>query len=190
MKGNLKVPKYSNGYPILNGYTKYEWSGLSTSAYAIYNLDNNNSYNYVLLYNWYAVNDNRNISPEKWHVPTDDEWKQLEIYLGMSQSEVDKNGNWRGTNEGGELKETGTDHWKDPNVGATNGSNFTALPGGYRDDTIGNYDALGSSGYFWLSTESNSDVAWTRKLSSSTGKVGRYNFFRKENGLSVRCIRN
>ena len=34
------------------------------------------------MYNWYAVNDNRNIAPEGWHVSTEAEWQTLEDYLG------------------------------------------------------------------------------------------------------------
>jgi len=41
-----------------------------------------------------------------WHLPNDDEWKELEIYLGMRQSQADGT-EWRGTEKGGKLKETG-----------------------------------------------------------------------------------
>jgi len=54
------------------------------------------------LYNWYAISDSRNIAPEGWHVPTVEEFKELEMYLGMGQSEVNKRG-WHGTNEGSKL---------------------------------------------------------------------------------------
>lgn len=48
-------------------------------------------------------------------MPSDDEWKELEMYLGMSQADADSEG-WRGTDEGGKLKETGTTHWDIPNT--------------------------------------------------------------------------
>ena len=37
-------------------------------------------------------------------MPTDEEWKKLEMYLGMSRSEADES-DYRGTDEGGKLKE-------------------------------------------------------------------------------------
>ena len=43
--------------------------------------------------------------PTGWHLPGDEEWKTLEMYLGMSQSEADDI-SWRGTDEGTKLKST------------------------------------------------------------------------------------
>jgi uncharacterized protein (TIGR02145 family) len=63
------------------------------------------------------------IAPEGWPVPTHDDWKKLEMFLGMSASESAR-GPWRGTDEGGKLKETGMAHWKSPNYGATDEFNI------------------------------------------------------------------
>ena len=49
--------------------------------YTFYDNDSSNIAIYGNLYNWYAVDDNRGICPEYWHVPSDEEWKQLEMYL-------------------------------------------------------------------------------------------------------------
>jgi hypothetical protein len=49
---------------------------------------------------------------------------------------------------GGKLKETGTSHWLDPNIGATNESGFTALPGGQRDNQ-GIFSMMGIVGFWW-----------------------------------------
>jgi uncharacterized protein (TIGR02145 family) len=87
MMENLKVTHYRNGDPIPHVPNIGEWYGLSSGAYCDYNNDPGNVETYGRLYNWYAVDDSRNIAPEGWHVPTDDEWKQLEMYLGMSQAE-------------------------------------------------------------------------------------------------------
>ncbi len=89
------VTHYRNGDPIPNVTDDGTWRTLSTGAYCNYNSDKADAALYGRLYNWYAVDDSRSIAPEGWHVATDDEWKQLEMYLGMSQAEADSEG-WRG----------------------------------------------------------------------------------------------
>ena len=89
MAENLKVTRYRNGDEISHVTDNISWNNLSASAYCNYDHDVGNASNYGVLYNWYAVNDSRNIAPIGWHVPTDEEWKTLEMYLGMSQSQAD-----------------------------------------------------------------------------------------------------
>ena len=55
------------------------------------------------------MNDARGLCPVDWQVPSDDELQELEMYLGMSESEANSEG-LRGTDEGGKLKEEGTEH--------------------------------------------------------------------------------
>jgi uncharacterized protein (TIGR02145 family) len=187
MMENLKVTHYRNGEPIEHVTDGGTWSGLSSGAYCEY--DNNPSHvaTYGRLYNWYAVDDSRNIAPAGWHVPTDEEWKQLEMYLGMSQAEADAAG-WRGTDEGGKLKDTGTIHWFSPNIGATNESGFSALPGGYRH-IYGSFDGMGDIAAFWSSSEFHSLSAWYRALKFSSSQVARHYLY-KQHGFSVRCVRD
>ena len=187
MAENLKVTHYRNGDPIPHVTDDGEWSGLGTGAYCEYGNDPGNVETYGRLYNWYAVDDSRNIAPAGWHVPTDAEWKQLEMYLGMSQAEADAIG-WRGTDEGGKLKEAGTTHWASPNEGATNESGFTALPGGYRLYD-GSFYHMGYLAYFWCSSEYDSYEAWNHYLNNGTSQVGRRNLV-KRRGFSVRCVRD
>jgi len=189
MAENLKVTHYRNGEPIPNVTNNAEWAGLSTGAYCSYNNNNDNVNDYGLMYNWHAVNDNRNLAPEGWHVPTEEDWQQLDKYLGMSDSEI--NGTrYRGTDEGGKLKETGTLHWNSPNTGATNSSGFSALPGGFRH-LDGSFYSIGVEGYWWSSTEhhNNEDVAWVRKLAYTNSNLDRA-AFDAHAGYSVRCIRD
>ncbi len=125
------------------------------------------------------------ICPTGWHLPTDTEWKTMEMELGMSQEEADNSG-LRGTDEGGKMKEAGTTHWLSPNTGATNSSGFTGLPGGYRSN--GSFYYLGVIGYWWSSSE-NGPGAQTRRLADDSEQVARYNFS-KAFGRSVRCLKN
>jgi uncharacterized protein (TIGR02145 family) len=187
MAENLKVTHYrnNNSIPIVtNGAV---WGGLTTGAYC----DPNNNAGYVStfgrLYNWYAVNDSRKIAPAGWHVPSDDEWKQLEIYLGMNVAELDLTG-YRGTTEGGALKDVGTTLWSSPNSGATNESGFSALPAGLRD-YVGNFYDMTNYGSFWSSTQSDGSSAWERHLYYSYPTIYRF-AYAKPFGFSVRCVKD
>lgn len=187
MMENLKVTHYRNGDPIPNVTDNGAWGDLTTGAYCDYNNDPANVATYGRLYNWYAVDDGRNIAPEGWHVPSDTEIKQLEMYLGMSQAEADAE-DYRGTDEGGKLKETGTTHWNAPNYGATNESGFSALPGGGRYPG-GMFHDVGGDALYWSSTESFSDRAWRRRLNYEYSQIHR-NYIIKQNAFSVRCVRD
>lgn len=110
------------------------------------------------------------------------------MYLGMSQSDADTTG-WRGTDEGGKLKETGTTHWNSPNTGATNESGFSALPGGYRYYYDGKFYGIGYGAIYWSSTESNSGNAWGRTLHYDYSDVFR-SYYYKRNGVSIRLVRD
>ena len=85
-------------------------------AYCAYENNEDYSQTYGYLYNWYTVNDSRNIAPEGWHVPSDEEWMELEMQLGMSQSDANSQG-VRGEKEnvGGKLKKANTNLWEYPN---------------------------------------------------------------------------
>lgn len=184
MAENLKVTRYRNGESIPNITDNGEWSNLSTGAYCAYNNDNSNIEKYGLLYNWYAVVDSSNIAPEGWHVPTDADWKELEMYLGMSQSETDAI-QWRGSDEGSKLK--AKSGWYSSGNG-TNESGFTALPGGYRDSN-GAFSSIVQYGYWWSSTGYTATYAWSRRLYCYNSAIGRGTIY-KRSGLSVRLVRD
>lgn len=177
MAENLKVTHYRNGDTIPNVTSGAPGTpGPITGAYFEYNNDANNVATYGRLYNWYAVNDSRNIAPAGWHVPTRDEWLTLVEYLGGYDV------------AGGKLKEAGTAHCNSPNTSATNESGFTALPGGYC--YYGSYSfQMGSAGYFWTSEKSNVSTAWGRELSCTGSEVYRVSID-KRLGLSIRCVRD
>jgi uncharacterized protein (TIGR02145 family) len=87
---------------------------------------------------------------------------------------------------GGKMKETGTEHWSEPNTGATNESGFTALPGGKR---WAQWNDFGTGCYFWSSTENSPGDAFSRSLQFNNHNVG-YGMDYKSNGLSVRCVKD
>jgi len=191
MVENLKVTRYCNGDLIPTGHTNSEWAGLSTGAQCVYNNNASNELDtYGRLYNWYAVNDSRGLAPEGWRVPYDDDIKELEMFLGMTQSQADATG-WRGTNQGSQLAGR-ADLWRngalenDTQFG-TSGFNF--LPGGFRNYHGGGFGDMTYYGGFWSSTESSSNGAWTRVLLYDDTQVSRYGDD-KNYGFSVRCVRD
>ena len=184
MAENLKVTHYRNGDPILTVTDAYKWKKLKYGAYCNYDNNDSNADTYGCLYNWYAVDDSRNIAPEGWHVPTNEEWKELEIDIGMSQSQAEST-RWRGTDEGDKLKST--NGWNNGGNG-TEDYGFSALPGGFRSIN-GLYNRMGYNAYFWSAFEDNSSNAWDRYLYYGSSDVGRDNYD-KRYGFSVRCVRD
>jgi len=192
MQENLRVSRYRNGDKIVHAESPEEWQRSNfkkIGAWCYYGNEKDNDLRYGKLYNWYAVNDPRGIAPEGWHVPTDQEWLNLERHLGMPLIEGYKRG-FRGmqANVGGKMKQEGMEHWASPNTGATNVSGFTALPGGYRFN-YGTFLNVGIVGYFWSSSEIGERSALTRSLFYSNDIVSRSNNS-KAYGFSVRCLRD
>ena len=162
-------------------YYVYGYQGRSVSAAKA----TENYSTYGVLYNWYAALE---ACPAGWHLPSDDEWKELEMFLGMSKSEADSEGYRRIDEEGGKLKENGTAHWDSPNTGANNESGFTALPGGYRFYD-GSFSNIGGIGSWWSSTEALSEYAMNRELLYNMRVVARFSIL-KTCGFSIHCIRD
>jgi uncharacterized protein (TIGR02145 family) len=180
MAENLKTTKYGNGDLIgtTTPATK-DLSGESAPEYQwAYNGIESNAVTYGRLYSWYAITDSRNVCPVGWHLPTDAQWITLTTYLGGESV------------AGGKLKETGTNHWINPNTGATNENGFTGIPGGNR---IGNgaFGVIGRYGIWWSATEGTTDAwyAWYRFVYYDNSIAGR-NYGNKHEGFSVRCLRD
>jgi len=177
MAENLKVTNYRNGDSIPNVTSDSTWKLTSLGGYCNYNDDIGNVAVYGRLYNWFAVNDSRNIAPVGWHVASDSDWQVIIEYLGGYQI------------AGGKLKESGTSHWDIPNLGATNESGFSGLPGGVRSSDNGAYAAMGNYANFWTSTEYFGIYSWNIYLYSNSGGIYRQ-FLTKRQGFSVRCVKD
>ena len=190
MAETLKVTQYRNGDPIPNLTDENDWQNTEQGAYCNYDNNEDNVETYGRLYNWYAVDDKRGLAPRGWHISTDDEIKELEMYLGLSQSEAGEDGP-RGTNEGSKLANR-KDLWDDgilqnnPEFGT---SGFDFLPGGYRGYDDGHYGNMGYLGHFWSSTEGSTNSAWGRVLNYYYSEIYR-NYYNKKDGFSVRCIKD
>ena len=142
---------------------------------------------YGVLYNWPAASE---ACPTGWHLPSDDEWKVLEMHLGMSQEETDEIGCLsRGTDEGSQL--AGNILLWDPGLLISNtafgSSSFEALPGGFLYNET--FSGTGRYGLWWSSTTFYSRVI-DRALYYNNSHSGRGDESHKEYGYSVRCIKD
>jgi len=185
MAENLRTTVFNDNSIIPYVPGDAAWAALTTPGYAWYNNDEaTNKPLYGALYNWFAASA-ANLCPTGWHVPSDDDFKTLEMSQGMSQSQADLT-SWRGTDEGAKLKNAAG--WTSGN--GTNTSGFSALPGGYRYYFDGGFNSVGTVGYFWSTTEDlGIGRAFMRQLDSGHTSIERANADEKA-GKSVRCLKN
>lgn len=183
MTENLKVLKYNDGSAIPNVTDNDDWKLLTTGAYCWY--DNNMNYKNTIgaLYNWYAAGTGK-ICPTGWHVPTNEDFNNLELFLGMNPESIDL-WDWRGTDQGTQLKNT--IGWKAGENG-TNSSGFCAIPGGYRYGADGGFNALEKLTYYWCS-ERNDELAWYRRLDGPETGIFKGSTY-KRGGKYIRCIKD
>lgn len=132
---------------------------------------------YGRLYKWETA---CTVCPDGWHLPSEAEWTELIEYLGGDSI------------AGGKMKQTGTNHWKSPNTGATNSSGFNALgAGSYPYFRLGaEPDNEGWNAHFWTSsmgTLNNFSRAIGLSYSGSGTSFGQY---RQGCYLSVRCVKD
>ena len=142
-----------------------------------YNDSLSNCTTYGGLYQWneamqyFTTEGAQGICPAGSHIPSDNDWKILEVQLGMTQLQADATGD-RGTDQGTRLKS-----------GGISGLNIPLA--GYRS-TAGSFSLLLTAGYLWSSSNSGAQ-SWFRNLFSGNNTVFRDTFVNID-GLSVRCI--
>ena len=198
MAENLRTTRYADGTLIPLGT-----EGNYVVAYRYYPDGNSaNVSDYGCLYNWAAVMNGsassdanpsgvQGICPDGWHVPSDAEWTELGIYVssqsqyvcgdytGIAKALASEEG-WNSLTDPYDICEVGI------NPDANNATGFSARPaGGY----YGNYDSFGGNANFWSATQNGSGVAYARGLYYNNATVDRSSS-NKDNGYSVRCIRN
>jgi len=185
MKENLITTKFSNGDPIAT--TDPIDKSISLESEPIYQWfyfeDKPNPSIYGRFYTWFAVVDSRNICPEGWHVPTNEEWKTMINNLGGNEI------------AGGKLKETNPDYWVDINIGATNSSGFGAVPTSIRFAEGFLALLLRNDAFFWTTVESDFIYEGEKNFAISfLIKGDKTNIYEqatvKNSGLTCRCIMN
>ena len=195
---NAEMVTYRDGTSIPKVTDNAEWSSLTTGAWSYYDNDPTKG----KLYNWYAVmgihdtdpnTPNKEFAPEGWHVPSDAEWTTLEEHL------IANGYNYDGTITGNKIAKamSSTTGWySSTNEGAVgnnqslnNDSGFNAFPEGFRLNNGSFYDE-GDNAFFWSSTENNTFNAWSRNLGNDSSYLDRKYSFTKQDGFSVRFVRD
>jgi uncharacterized protein (TIGR02145 family) len=161
----------------------------STPHYYIYN---NYYYNITVtgaLYNWPAA---LKACPAGWHLPTDDEWKQLEMTLGMTQEQANIIGSHnRGTDQGKQMKNGGyyiSSYGFSLFDESNNSSGFSGIMGGILY-FMGDYLGKSINSCWWSATEDIQNKSWARGLDSGRTTISRESFS-KSSGYSVRCVKD
>jgi len=144
---------------------------------------NNNGNVYGRLYTWQSA---LTACPSGWHLPSDEEWKTLEMWLHMLQWQADGIG-WRGNVQGWLLK--GMTDWGNGGQGGSQRYIFNALPAGYINED-GELKSRGNDAFFWTATDYYStEDAWYRHLNYASMKIRR-SASGTELKFSVRCARD
>ncbi len=133
---NLRVSRFRNGDTIPHAVNFNEWEEITKKqrpGSCVFADKLKNEKEFGRLYNWFTVDDERNIAPEGWHVPTYAEWEELKKYLMENKS------------DGDDLKTTFG--WKE-NSNGTDEYGFSAFPAGCRDNN-GYNKGLGEYVSWW-----------------------------------------
>ena len=184
MAENLKVTHYKNGDKIAKVSDAPIWSTSSVGTYCNYGFDDSNANTYGSLYNKKAIIDDRGIAPEGWHVPTDEEWKELERFIGISESEL---GRWtfRGEDEGDDLKSISGWNY---NGNGTDEYGFNLFPAGLISYD-GQFHVIGQGSRLATSTLYDGYYMIYREFFYNSSQIDR-GVLTTNSGISVRCVKD
>ena len=181
---NLRSGQYKNGDSIPGNLTSSQWTSTNEGAQAVYANDEGNLELYGRLYNGYAMNDTRALCPLNWHIPSDEDWGELELELGLDDGELLLIGE-RGDDQGAQLKASPSDS---PSWDGSNTVGFHAVANGYRHNH-GYYQHLNFNSHYWSKTASEEGIFYIRTLQSSVEGVIRLTRV-ANSGYTVRCLKD
>lgn len=141
---------------------------------------------YGVLYNWTAA---LAACPQGWHLPTDAEWYTLSDYLTNNGYGFEGSGNdiakaMAATTLWGYSATAGS---PGNDLYLNDWSGFGGRPAGYLDNDD-HYYAQGMMAYWWAADSYSDTDARLRLIYHSSGNLAR-NHFAKNQGFSVRCVK-
>lgn len=175
---NLRTTRFQNGSKVNTGFIPDD--------------KESNLLPYGRLYDWHDVSDERNLCPVGWRIASDNDWKKLEKNIGVTESELNKEG-WRGKNDVAVTikAEQPNTLFKSFDPSLVNKHQFFARPAGVK---LGNwYIAQGIYTEFWTSSSATEKKAFARTLAyswwnSHKGEIRRATLT-KSHMFSVRCVK-
>lgn len=189
MQENLRTTRFNDGTIISKIMEGNNWLSFSFSAFCWYNNDSaNNFLSNGALYNGYVV-ENGKVCPTGWRVPNDEDWKNLEQTLGMSQSDANASGYSRGIDEGSKIA-VNKDLWDEGELTKSlsfAAIDFKALPSGQRH-IAGTFQFNGFDALWWSTSKDEwgdyliRNVTYSSSQIVKTGKNIGY-------GISIRCVK-
>ena len=189
-----KKAYYVNGNPdntLFYGLL-YNWNAAVdtfNTAYGETSTNSNSSYAVSVFFSGHR----RGICPEGWHVPSDAEWTQLTDYVN-SQEQYRCNGT-NGYIAKALASPTGwsvnSSSCGVGNSSTNNLTGFTAVPAGFYNGSF-NHFGIGLNLCSATQHENTSTTAWRRYMftQNNSAKVTRAYDLGKNQGLSVRCLRD
>lgn len=142
------------------------------------------------LYNFWTLQDSRQLAPEGWHVATDEDWMELEAELNMREADIQSTG-WRGENQADLITSQFNVGWQASNSDVTlygsNATGFNALPGGVRTST-GFTNIQGNTAFWWAPSAATAQPMY-RYIDIITKRIFRQSE-QKSYGMSVRCVKD
>ncbi len=186
MAENLIVTRFNDSTAIvrINDDGIEAWASTESPAYCEGPKSGN-------LYNAYVVNSEKNIAPKGWHVPTDEEWKELEREIGMLAEEADYSG-WRGVLEANALASKYRDGWgaatSDQDLYGTDYYGFNAIPSSVRGYNGRFSPSVAQSVWWWTKTSTGTENYY-RSIDSDHTEIFRHATVHAY-GMSIRCIKD
>jgi uncharacterized protein (TIGR02145 family) len=206
MSENLRTTTLNDGTAIDNITDYTQWDNSTGPAYCWFDNNSLNKNSYGALYNAYTI-ETEKLCPAGWHVPVQDEWKQLFEYLDNNNYSYDgSTGNSPASAKKG--KALASRHiWQTNsasgmvgnNLSLNNTTGFNAVPAGYRQSPKSYFSPFNDekeATYFYSGTKSGGKYL-AYKLHYYSENIETISSYMQEggfshsmqNGCSVRCIK-
>lgn len=183
MTDNLKTTRFCNGdtIPVVDNDTAFALLDSGEIFWLYYDFDPSYNEPFGKLYNWNVVNDERNVCPCGWRVPTQTDFENLErnIFRMYSVEEYGKV-----VNAPGNIQD-GSGYWAEEN-NFTNETMLSFIPGG-RFVNGGSF-RIYETGNYWLSAMNDSiynNGFFSPNFYGINIKIPVYD----NNAYSIRCMR-